>query len=307
MIVNVGIFLRLYFLCGFHHHILDEFQFLLIAYKRNHNFRNNMVAVFFVYFYCRFHNGPGLHPCNFRIGYGKTAASVAHHGIELMQAVTGSLYFRYSQVHISCKIFKILLLRGNELMKRGIQKTDGNRVVLHYLINPSEITLLERNQLIQGFFPGFTGGGKDHLTDLRNTFRIKEHMLRTAQADAFRAQLQCIGSILRGIGIGSYLQHTERIRPVHNTSEVAADGSIFRCDIAVVNLTGRTVKRNIISFMISLAAKAEYFSFFIHCNITAAGYTCGAHASCHNSRMGSHSSAYGKDTFGSMHSFNILR
>ena len=266
-----------------------------------------MIAVLFIHFNSCFHYRPCLHTGNFRISHRKTAASVSHHGIEFMQAVTGSLYFRDCKVHISCQIFKVFFLCGNEFMKRRIQETDGNRVVLHHLIDALEITLLERNQLIQSLFSRFTGSGKDHFADLRDTIGIKEHMLRTAEPDSFRTQLKGIGSVLRRVRIGTYLQHAERIRPIHNTAEIAADGCIFRCNIPVIYLSGGTIKGNVIPFVIGPAAQAEYLGCFIHNNITAAGNTCGSHTSGYYGRMGSHSPAYGKDTFCGMHSFDILR
>ena len=73
---------------------------------------------------------------------------MSHHRVELMQAVAGGLYFRNAQIHLNRKVFDVLLFRGNKLMKRRIQETDGNRVLSHHLINGLEIALLERDQLI---------------------------------------------------------------------------------------------------------------------------------------------------------------
>ena len=307
MVGDIGISLRLHLLCGFHYHVLDELQLLFISDERNHDLGNNVEALLFLHLNGCLNDRSGLHPCDLRVGDGQAAASVAHHRVKLMQAVTGSLHFRNAQIHLNGQLFNILFFRGHEFMERRIQETDGNRVLSHHLINRLEIAFLERNQLVQSSFSGFRSGGKDHLTDLRNSFRRKEHVLGTAQPDAFRSKSQSICRILRRIRVGANLKLPEGIRPLHNPFEIAADRGILGSDISIINLSGGAVQRDVITFMIGFSAKSEEFCLFINYNVAAAGNAGGSHTSRHNSRVGGHAAAYGQNAFCRMHAFDILR
>ena len=68
-----------------------------------------------------------LHLCDFRISYRKTAAAMAHHGIEFMQRVNQSLDFFYRLILSLSQFFNVFFIGRNELMKRRIQETDCNR------------------------------------------------------------------------------------------------------------------------------------------------------------------------------------
>ena len=66
------------------------------------------------------YNSLCLHPCDLGIGYGKPQASVTHHGIELMEAGDDALDPVDGFAEGEGKLPDIILLLGNELMKRRI-------------------------------------------------------------------------------------------------------------------------------------------------------------------------------------------
>ena len=307
MICHIGALFLLYLFCGFHHNILDKLQFLLIANQRDHDFRYDIIALFLCHFNGSFHDRTGLHPGNFRISNRQTAATMTHHRVEFMQLITLLLYFFRCHTHILCQCFNVCRVRGNELMQRRIQITHRHRTAFQCLIHALEVSLLERQNLCQCSLTLLHGIRQNHLADLRNTLRIKEHVLGTAQTNAFCTQTNRIGCILRGICIGADGQLTEAVCPCHDTAEVTAYRCFYRGDHALINLAGGAVKGNFIAFMEGIAAQGKFLCILINLDVTAAGYTAGTHTAGYYCCMGSHAAANGQDAFCCMHAFNVLR
>ena len=69
----------------------------------------------------------GLHRSDLGIGDSQTAATMAHHGVELVQGSDDGLACS-STVLPMClgQQLDVLFLGGNELMQRGIQEADVN-------------------------------------------------------------------------------------------------------------------------------------------------------------------------------------
>ena len=90
-----------------------------------------------------------LHLCNLRISNCKTAASVSHHRVELMQRGNDVLDHLNALALCSRKLLNILLVGRNKLMQRRIQETNRNRIALKSLKQALEISLLIRKDLIK--------------------------------------------------------------------------------------------------------------------------------------------------------------
>ena len=88
------------------------------------------------------------------------------------------------------QFLNVLFLRGNELMQRRIQETDGNRVAFQSLVQLLEISLLLGQDLLQSRFSLLYRLGADHLTECIDSVALKEHMLGTAKADSLCAKLK---------------------------------------------------------------------------------------------------------------------
>ena len=131
-------------------------------------------------------------------------------------------------------------------------------------------------------------------------------MLCTAETNALSAQLNCVQGICRGICVGAYAQGPELVSPLHDTLKVSAYSCFLCSDIALVNLSGRTIQGNIISLMECMSAKFKYLSLFVNLNLAASGYTAGSHTACNNCCMAGHTAAYSQDTLCCVHTLNIL-
>ena len=192
-------------------------------------------------------------------------------------------------------------------MKRRIDVTDGHGLSVQGLVHGLEVSLLEGKQLIEGLLTGLNGLGKDHLSDLRDTIRLEEHVLGTAKADTLSAKAYRILGILRGICIGTYAKLSVLVSPVHDTLEVSANGCILGLDISIVDLTGRTVQRDVVSLMIGVSAQLEILLFFVDLDLAASGYAAGSHTTGNNGCVRGHTASYGQDTLGSVHTLDVLR
>ena len=307
MVLDIGAFLLLDFLSGLNNGLLDKCKLFLVAYQRNHDLRNDVVAFFCIDFDRSFHDSSCLHLSDLRECDSQTAAAVTHHRVELMECVAASLDVCYRQPHLFGQCSDVFLGCRNELVKRRIQETNGNRSAFHSLVDALEVALLERNQLVQSRFSLFDGVGKDHLADLRNSVRIEEHVLSSCKSDTLSAHANCICSILRSIRVGSDFQSSELVCPVHDSLEVTGNGSFHCRDVAEIDLTGGAVKGDVIAFLDLVAAELDVLLFLVNLEVAAAGYTACAHTTSNNCCVGGHTTAHCQNAFCSVHAFDILR
>ena len=88
-----------------------------------------------------------LHLSDFRISYSKTASTMTHHRVELVQTSDDCFNLLNSFALSVSQFLDVLFLSRNELMKRRIQETDGNRVAFQSFIQLLEVSLLLRKDL----------------------------------------------------------------------------------------------------------------------------------------------------------------
>ena len=196
---------------------------------------------------------------------------------------------------------------GQELVQRRIQETDRYGTALHGLVDPDEVFPLHGQDLHQGLAALVLGGGKDHFTDSLDTVCLEEHMLGTAQADAFGAEAESDFRVMRRIGIGADLQVADSICPAHQTGEIAGDGGIDGRDGFAVDVAGGTVEGDPVAFAVGAVLQGEALVLFIHLDLAAAGNTAGAHTTGNNRSVGSHAAAHGQDALCVVHAFDIFR
>ena len=131
-------------------------------------------------------------------------------------------------------------------------------------------------------------------------------MLGTAQADTFSTQFTSLSGIFGSISVGADLQGSELVSPSHYTAESTCDGSVYRCDLAGIDVTGGTVDGDIVSLVELLTCQCELLILLVHGNIAAAGYTAGSHAAGNHCSVRGHAAAHGQDTLSGLHAGNIL-
>ena len=168
-----------------------------------------------------------------------------------------------------------------ELVQRRIEQADGYRQTAHCAVDCLEVAALHRQDLGQSGLALLERVSNDHLADRLDAGRLKEHMLGTAQADAFRAELACLRCIARRIAVGANMQGADLVSPAHEAAEVAGQLSFLRRDSAEVNVAGRAVERNNVAFLGNRAvSERDGLVLFGNLDAVYAGNTAGAHAAC---------------------------
>ena len=168
-----------------------------------------------------------LHFCDLGICYSKTAASVTHHGVELVETESMIFLIVLNRLALvaSARASDIIFLSRNEFVKRRIEESDSNRVTLKSLIESfSKSPCCIGSNLGESSFSLLNSVGADHLTESsRFLIGLKEHMLSTAKTDTLSAELSCLLSVSRSISVCSYLKSSVLISPSHNSAEVTSD------------------------------------------------------------------------------------
>ena len=267
---------------GFIDDTFDVFEFFDFADQRNHNFRDDFPAGFFSDIDCRFDYRPRLHFGYFRIGYRQTASAVTKHRVKFVQRRNGRFDFVKRKVHFFRQLSHFLFGVRQEFMERRVKETNGDRSAGHCLVDSLKVASLHRQDFRESGFSAFHRFGDNHFTHRHDSVRLKEHMLRAAETDAFRAESDGGSCVARGVGVCAHMQRPVFIGPIHDDAEVTADGSVNSLDFAVVHVARAAVQRQNIALMIKFAGDGEGAFFLVDRQVAAAGHTAGAHAPCHN-------------------------
>ena len=249
----------------------------------------------------------GLHLRNLRIGNRQTASTVTHHGVKLVERSDNGLDLLNGLALSVSQLLDVLLLGGNKLMERRIQETDTYRVALKSLIQLLKVSLLYRKDLLQSSFSLLNSVGADHLAERVDPVALKEHVLGTAKADSLSTQLSGLLGVSRSICVGSYFQSSVLVSPAHDPAELACDGSVYRRNNTIINITRGAVQRQPVALMVLLACQDKLLVLLVHSNVRTAGYTAGTHAAGNNGRMACHTAADSQDTLGRLHTLDIFR
>ena len=117
-------------------------------------------------------------------------------------------------------------------MERRVKQTDGNRQTAHCAVNCLKVAALHRQDLGQSCLALLERIGNDHLTNRLDAGRLEEHMLGTAEADAFLRRTCGLRCITRRIAVGANVQGANLVSPAHEAAEVAGQLSLLRRDSA---------------------------------------------------------------------------
>ena len=123
LVVHVGAGLGDELVGSLHHHVLHVLQFLDLAHQGNHDLGDDVVlGMLLHHIEGGSDDGGGLHFRNLGIGHGQAAATVAHHGVELMEGGDDVLQLLHGDVQLLGDFHDVLLLRGQELVEGGSRK-----------------------------------------------------------------------------------------------------------------------------------------------------------------------------------------
>src|SRR5262249_29481231 len=147
----------------------------------------------------------------------------------------------------------------------------------------------------------------NHRAHVRNFLFAEEHVLGTAEADAFGAKRTSLNGIARNVGIGADLHRAERFRPLHKFLQFGIVGiRIDGVEFAFDHAAGSAVERNPVTFFEGLALHAHFALLFVNNHFAGAGHAALAHAARHDSGMAGHAAARGENTFRDFHAVNVL-
>ena len=125
--------------------VFHELQFFHFAGKRNHDFGNDVpVRMSCLHGHRRLNHGFRLHHGDFGIRYRQTATAVSHHRVEFVQRIDDFFNLLHALVLRLRQCFDIGFFRRHELVKRGIEETDGYGITAQRFEQPFEVRLLHR-------------------------------------------------------------------------------------------------------------------------------------------------------------------
>ena len=237
--------------------VLDELHFLDFARERDHDLGNDVPVGMTALDGDRcLDNGVGLHDGDLGIGDGKAAAAVTHHGVELVEIGDDLLDLRDRLSLCLCERFDVCLVRGNELMERGIEEADGDGIAAERFEEAFKVSLLHGLDLGERSFALLDRLGADHLAEGLDAAFAEEHVLGTAEADALRAERSRLLCILGRIGIGADAERLVLICKLHDAAEVTAVGIGGNGrDERIVDLTGGAVEGERVTFLEDFAGE----------------------------------------------------
>ena len=200
----------------------------------------------------------------------------------------------------------LVLGMGDELVKRRIEEADRDGLAVERLEELLEVVLLIGENLRERETALFDRVGADHFAERRDAALREEHVFRTAKPDTLGAELARLLRVTRRIGVGADFEFAELVGPHHDAAEFADDGRVYGRDDSVVDVARRAVDREPVALLEGLARKNELLVLFVHDDFLAARNAALAHAARDDRRVGSHSSADGKNTLGGLHALDIF-
>ena len=149
-------------------------------------------------------------------------------------------------------------------MQRWVKQTDINRVTVHCVKDTLEVSFLIRQELSQSFLTTGSVFSQNHFAHSDNLLVVKEHVLGTSQTNTFGTKGASNLSIVRGVGISADLETRIFVTEVHQGFEITTEFSSLSRDLSGINLSGRTIQADVITFFISNAFDFDGFSFVVN-------------------------------------------
>ena len=192
-------------------------------------------------------------------------------------------------------------------MQRRIEQTHRHRTIADDLVHLIEIFFQHRTNFIQRLLAGFVVIGEDHFTHNIDTVAFKEHMLSTAETDAFRTELNRLFGIARRIGVGANFHALDLIDPAHEFAKVTGQRRRFGLQLAGINGTGGAIERQRIFCREDLAVDGECLGIIVDAQIMSTGNAALTHTASNNGCMGGHAATSGDNTLCRNHTAEIFR
>ena len=195
---------------------------------------------------------------------------------------------------------------GNELVERWIEQADVNRTTVHSLEDTLEVGLLIRQQLGKCLLATLNSLRKNHLAHSDNLLVLEEHVLCTCKTDTLGTKVTSHLCIVGCISVGANLQLGIFVAEVHQFLEVAAELSCLCGNFACIYLSGSTIQRDVIAFLIYNTVDLNCLSLVVNIDATGTRYAALTHTTSHNGSVRGHTSTGCQDTLGRSHTGEVL-
>ena len=191
-------------------------------------------------------------------------------------------------------------------MQRRVEEADSGGSALEGFKYADEVLALQRQELLESLFAAGFVVGKDHLSHRDDTVAFEEHVFCAAQADAFGAELDGDGSVVRRVGVGADAEFAVLVGQRHYRAERAGQLRIDGVDLADVDITCRAVKADPVTFLEGLAVGGEGFLLVVDVAVASAGNAAFAHSAGDDGCVRGHSASAGEDALGSAHAADVF-
>ena len=131
-----------------------------------------------------------------------------------------------------------------ELVQRRVEQADRDGEPGHRAQDAGEVLALHREDPGERLAPSGLVGCEDHAPHGEDAVLAEEHVLRAAEADAFRAEGARSGGVLGGVGVGAHTQSPPAVRPAHQPPVLVGQRGLDQRYRPEQHLAARTVDRD---------------------------------------------------------------
>eukprot|EP00756_Hemistasia_phaeocysticola_P023301 Hpha_TRINITY_DN15885_c0_g10::TRINITY_DN15885_c0_g10_i3::g.189512::m.189512 len=224
--------------------LLHDGQLLDLAHKGDHDLRADLESRLLLHVARSLEDGNALRVVDLVVGDSETHTAVPEHRVELRQLPHALRNVVRADTQLPRQLTLRLLVVRHELVQRRVQQTDSARRTAHRLEDPHEVSPLVRDDLLQRLLPPGLVRSEDHLTHRVDTVTIEEHVLRTAQTDPLRTELEGCRRVLRRVRVRAHTQPPDLVRPLQDGTERAVQVGLHQRCLSLDHETLRPVQRD---------------------------------------------------------------
>ncbi|HEY5000042.1 MAG TPA: hypothetical protein VII36_12890, partial [Usitatibacter sp.] len=259
---------------------------------------------------CRVEDSARLHFGDLRIGDPEPAPAMAKHGIRLAQIIDDSRELFAREAERSREQLCLLTAMRQKLVERWIEQANVDGQPVHRLEDPLEVGALHRLQLGQRSTAPRDIARDNHLAHGVDPVTLEEHVLGTAEADAFGPEPAGDPSVLRRVGVGADAKATNLVGPSEQSSVRRVGWRVFRAarapndrndfawdggQIAEVHAASRPVDGDPIPLVNGQVSDAETAVVEAHLELLASDDRALTHTACDNRGVAGHAAARRED------------
>ena len=241
----------------------------------------------------------------------QTHAAQTHHRIDFPETFTSPLDLVDADTELVGHLALLLLGLGHELVQRRVKQTEHHGLAVHDAQSALDGSLDERLKLGESGLALLVGRAENHLAQLgKGNFGIGtvEHVFDTEQSDALGAELQRSLRVLGSVGVGAHAETAILVDYAHEPYEQRVLARVHGLDLRSVYHALGAVEGKPVALLEHLGAACESQSLSgeVYLEGVTSNDAALSPSAGDEGRVGSHTSALGKDTGRSTHAFDIF-